>query len=452
MLNRALIDRYRCPESLAEYCLSAELSRDLGYFRFGHGAICYGQSTAGFRSKNPTYHMYDACEDVEVDGTTIRLPFDPISVIDNLRLERYVSNGGRNGSSGHIGEKVLRSIYYSLRPFMPIGLRKHFQRIYLNGWDKKPFPRWPVERSVEEILEKLLAMSMKAQALKEVPFIWFWPEGASSCLLMTHDVETASGRNFCPHLMDIDDAYDMKASFQIVPERQYLVSENFLDMIRERRFEIGIHDFNHDGHLFSDRDEFLRRAKLINQYARKYGARGFRSAVLYRNLDWYDELDFSYDMSVPNVAHLDPQQGGCCTVMPYYIGKLLEIPVTTIQDYSLFYILGKYSIELWKRQIDLIQQMHGVVSFIIHPDYVREPRIQGVYCQLLEYLSRMCSRQNVWKARPREVDEWWRQRSRMKLVERDKNWLIEGQGHERARVAYAILEHDRLTYRIAQDP
>src|SRR5580700_9910875 len=103
------------------------------------------------------------------------------------------------------------------------------------------------------------------------------------------------------------------------------------------------------------RAEFLRRAKHINLYGLKFGAEGFRSAVLYRNLDWYDALEFSYDMSVPNVAHLDPQQGGCCTVFPYFIGKVLELPVTATQDYSLFHILNDYSTSLWKRQISLIQ-------------------------------------------------------------------------------------------------
>jgi hypothetical protein len=28
-------------------------------------------------------------------------------------------------------------------------------------------------------------------------------------------------------------------------------------------------------------------------------------------------LCFAYDMSIPNVAHLDPQRGGCCTIMPF---------------------------------------------------------------------------------------------------------------------------------------
>src|SRR6266478_6788332 len=78
----------------------------------------------------------------------------------------------------------------------------------------------------------------------------------------------------------------------------------------------------------------MRRAKRINRFAQEFGSSGFRSGALYRNLRWYDAFQFSYDMSVPNVAHLDPQDGGCCTIMPYFVGNLLEIPVTVTQDYS----------------------------------------------------------------------------------------------------------------------
>ena len=115
-------------------------------------------------------------------------------------------------------------------------------------------------------------------------------------------------------------------------------------------FEINVQDLNHDGNLFRNRPEFSRRAQRINKYASSYGVSGFRAAVLYRNLDWYDALHFSFDMSVPNVAHLDPQKGGCCTVMPYFFAETLEIPVTTTQDYMLFHLLNDYSLDLWKEQ------------------------------------------------------------------------------------------------------
>ena len=118
-----------------------------------------------------------------------------------------------------------------------------------------------------------------------------------------------------------------------------------------RGFEVNVHDLKHDGRLYADHREFLRRAERINNYVREFGAEGFRSGILYRNADWFDAFEFSYDMSIPNVAHLDPQRGGCCTVMPYFIGKIVELPLTCTQDYTLFNILEDYSIELWKKQI-----------------------------------------------------------------------------------------------------
>ena len=196
---------------------------------------------------------------------------------------------------------------------------------------------------------------------------------------MTHDVETNKGLDFCTKLMDIDDSFDIKASFQIIPEERYTSSSKLLDKIRRRGFEICVHDLNHDGHLFKNRELFLERAAKINQYGEEMGAEGFRSAALYRNQHWYSVLKFSYDMSVPNVAHLDPQRGGCCTVMPYFLNGILEIPVTTVQDYSLFNVLHDYSISLWRQQTSIILRKHGLMSFIVHPDYIRNFREQQVY-------------------------------------------------------------------------
>ena len=284
-----------------------------------------------------------------------------------------------------------------------------------------------------------------------MPFIWFWPEGTLSCTIVTHDVETLRGRNFCSHLMDLDDSVGIKSSFQIVPEERYSIPESFLRSIRERGFELNIHDLNHDGQLFADRQVFLQRAERINRYGREFSALGFRSGSLYRNPEWLEALDFSYDMSVPNVGHLDAQPGGCCTVMPFFIDKILELPVTATQDYSLFYILDDYSINLWKQEIALVTEKHGLTSFIVHPDYIIDPRAQDVYRALLGHLAQLRSDGTTWIALPREVNQWWRQRSQMKLNRHGQSWKIEGAGARSARVAYASLEHDRIVYNIEQE-
>ena len=281
-----------------------------------------------------------------------------------------------------------------------------------------------------------------------IPFIWFWPDGIPSCAIMTHDVESAAGYGFCAELMNLDDQFSVKSSFQIVPESRYDVHEGFLDSFRARGFEINVHDLNHDGALFQGKDEFVRRAGEINRYAKRFEAQGFRSGALYRNLQWYDSFDFSYDMSVPNVAHLDPQRGGCCTVMPYFVGKILELPLTTIQDYSLFHILRTYSIDLWKQQIALITKRNGLLSFITHPDYLIDKRAQAVYVALLSHLVQLQGQGKLWLTLPKEVNRWWRNRHEMRLVRHRNSWQIEGPDSHRARIAYATLEGDRVIYSV----
>jgi hypothetical protein len=290
---------------------------------------------------------------------------------------------------------------------------------------------------------------MGAKAETRIPFIWFWPDGASNALILTHDVETVAGRDVTRGLMDLDTSFGFKASIQVVPEKRYGVPDEYVAEIRSRGFEFNVHDLNHDGNLYRDRDEFLLRARKINEYVHKYNSRGFRSGAMYRNLDWYDAFEFFYDMSVPNVAHLEPQRGGCCTVMPYFVGRILEIPLTTSQDYSLFHILNDYSIDLWKEQVDLIRAENGLISFIAHPDYLIDPRARAVYENLLAYLAQLVQREKIWTALPGEVDRWWRARSQMKLVQQGQDWEIVGPEKERARIAYACLSDGAIQYEVS---
>jgi hypothetical protein len=240
----------------------------------------------------------------------------------------------------------------------------------------------------------------------------------------------------------------VKASFQLVPEGRYAVSPAFLSEIRSRGFEINVQDLNHDGHLLRNEKQFLRRIIAVNRYGQKLGAKGFRAAVLYRNLRWWHALDFAYDMSVPNVAHLEPQRGGCCTVFPYFIGPLLELPSTTTQDYALFHLLREHSLDLWERQIELIRAKHGLISLLVHPDYVQEKKAQKTYLALLHFLDRLRAERRVWVATPGQVNEWWRTRHELRLVHDGSRWRVKGAGSERARLAYARLDGETVRYDI----
>jgi hypothetical protein len=441
-LARALTTRYRCPESVLPSSPAVDLAGPSGFFRFGPNATCYGRLSEGCAAGRPDASSYDALGDVVFSDHCVTLPFDPSEVIDNFLLEHYAS-----AQSSKV-RRIAKGAYYLLRPIFSQKVRKQIQRWQLLGWDKLRFPGWPVDTTVEDVYEQLLLLALNAGNSEKLPFIWFWPHQFSAAVVMTHDVESESGRDFCPELMDIDDSFGVKASFEIVPEGNYSVSQEFLAAIRARGCEVGIQDLNHDGSLFDDRDEFLRRANLINEWASKFGARGFRAAVLYRNQDWFDALRFSFDMSIPNTARLDPQRGGCCTVMPYFIGKILELPVTTTQDYMLFHLIGRHSIELWKEQTELILAKNGLASFIVHPDYVIDDKVRKMYKELLTYLQGLKATRNVWMALPSEVDRWWRERAELKIVPDGGGWRIEGEGSARARLAYARNLDGNLVYEL----
>jgi hypothetical protein len=157
-------------------------------------------------------------------------------------------------------------------------------------------------------------------------------------------------------------------------------------------------------------------------------------------------------MSFGNVVPLDPQRGGCCTVMPYFIGDILELPVTTIQDYTLFYVLNDHTIDLWKRQIGMILAKNGLTSFIVHPDYITEDKEQAVYKDLLAMLTELRKRESLWFALPGEIDSWWRERSRMSIVKDGNSWRVIGDGAERAVLAFARMVNGQLIYEQADAP
>jgi hypothetical protein len=444
-MNIAIEEHFRCPKGYFDFAPRGPLSEQAQFFSFGAGNTCYGRRWVGAPNGQQNAKAYDAATDVQVQGTKCFLPFDPTEVAHNLRRERYPVPGSHRGVSA----EVVRRAYYALRPLLPVHIRKHLQRRALRGWKSgSTFPSWPVDRSVDAMFEKLLLLSLKLHNSESVPFIWFWPEGKQGCIVMTHDVETAAGLRSCDDLAALDNVFGVKSSFQLIPGARYTVTPEILDSLRSRGFEVNIHDLTHDGSLFQNPKEFVESAARINQYAAQWKTRGFRSGSLYRNPEWYDCFDLDYDMSIPNVGRLDPQRGGCCTLMPYFIGKILEIPVTTTQDYSLFHIMNEYSIAPWIHQLEHILKGNGLASFIIHPDYVAGGRSLLTYTHLLEHLQKVRSESNAWMALPGEVNQWWRERNKMSLVRKDQNWEIEGPGQERARIAYAHVKNGELAYSV----
>jgi hypothetical protein len=438
----------RCPADILADVDDQGSAAQEGFFRCG-ALVLFGHARSVAVSLSAPAALADVAGEFEGRAGRLRLPFNPTEVAVNLRTERYIDNRIPGGDNRLTVRSAVRQAYYAVRPLLPVSVRKHAQRLALRDWRRQTFPAWPVDTTVDDLMRAVFLRLFDAHGVDELPFIWFWPDGHSACAMMTHDVETAAGRDFSAALMQMEAEQNIRSAFEIVPEERYDVPDAYLQQIRDAGCEVCVHGLNHDGRLFVNERLFRERAVKINRYARQYGATGFRSPVMYRRVEWYDAFEFSFDMSLPNVAHLDPQRGGCCTVMPFFIGNVLELPLTTIQDYPLYNILNQWSMELWEQQCELLLRYNGLLSFIIHPDYTLSRRAQELYRELLAYLGRLRDERNVWTALPGQIDQWWRQRSRMRLEREGSSWRLAGEGSERARLAFACRDDGGVRYRIA---
>jgi glycosyltransferase involved in cell wall biosynthesis len=436
---------FRCPNAMDEFRVSEQVSPETGFFKFGKDVVCFGQAASANVANSYLGDLEDSRSAVQFRNGHVELPFDPDQIADNLRQEIYTNQ--MEAEFTRLGSHpTIRAMYYWGRPLLPVPMRSVLQRFYLRGEMTNPFPVWPVDRTVETLFERMMALAIERNGGQPVPFIWFWPDGAPAAFILTHDVESQTGRDFVPALMDLDERHGFKAAVQFVPEKRYDLPAGLLQSVRDRGFEVNVHDLNHDGNLFREKKEFLKRAERINEHVKEFGSGGFRSGALYRNPLWYDAFHFSYDMSIPNVGHLDPQGGGCCTTFPYFIGDIVEIPVTCTQDYSLFHILNQFSTNLWKQQFETIFSGHGMISVIIHPDYIFEQRAQQTYSEMLDIVRKDYVPRGIWATLPSEINKWWRQRQAMTLVPDGSGWQIEGVGNERARVAFANVVDGKLSY------
>ena len=166
---------------------SPDVKTGAGFFRYGADLICYGECSVGVANDVLSSGRFDVSKAVSINNGELRLPFDFGCAIENLRRERYLKKSeGR--PKGLTQQDWIRECYYFVRELLPVWFRRYLQRTYLNDWKMLQFPHWPVDFTVDSLHEMLLRMTMIARGCDRVPFIWFWPDGASSCLILTHDV------------------------------------------------------------------------------------------------------------------------------------------------------------------------------------------------------------------------------------------------------------------------
>lgn len=239
-------------------------------------------------------------------------------------------------------------IYYLLKPLIPRMLQLCARRVLIRYQQVKFRNVWPIDEKAGR-----------------APAGWRgWPDGKRFALVLTHDVDTAEGYSRCLDLMKLDADLGFRSSFNFVPLR-YQVSPDILDTFRKEGFEVGVHGLYHDGRYYLSRGMFARRAKKINEFLKEWQAVGYRAPAMYHRLDWFHELEIEYDASTFDTDPFEPHSVGAGTIFPFFVQDptaqrgFVELPYTLPQDFTLFILMGKENIEIWKRKLDWVVERGG---------------------------------------------------------------------------------------------
>jgi peptidoglycan/xylan/chitin deacetylase (PgdA/CDA1 family) len=289
---------------------------------------------------------------------------------------------------------ALKKVYYGVaRPVLPLVIRHWLQGQYTRRVDCHPQFIWA----------DLVAMLKSDEAAWRHFVGELYPHGYATSIILTHDVETQKGFDFIPKVIELEAAYGFRGSWNLVASK-YELHREITDLIISTGNEIGIHGYNHDGTLYYSKSRFLKRARRINEAIEKYGAVGFRSPQVHRNLGWLQHLNILYDASCFDYDPYQPFPGGTGAIWPFIAGKFVELPYTVPQDHVLFYILKMKDISVWKSKVDWLVANSGMILTLTHPDYLAEGDHLKLYEQFLGYLTEV---RHAWHCLPREMAEWY---------------------------------------------
>jgi len=352
--------------------------------------------------------------------------------------ERYRSRSSRRSAL---------NAYYLLKRWLPRRLQIAARRLYAKRISVA-FPAWPIEPLLIEHQHALIRRRLAERAITRLPLVNYWPNRHRFAVIMTHDVESSAGVENIDAVLEVERRHGIVSSWNFVAE-WYRIPDGTFERLRKRGCEIGLHGVKHDGLLFRDRASFERELPAIHRYLSDWGAVGFRSPATHRNAEWMHELGCLYDSSFPDTDPYEPEPGGCCSVFPYLLDTIVELPITMVQDHTLWEILGQPTTALWRRKGDWLIANHALINVIVHPDYVISAERLDLYSQLLAYLRDQIDGANGWHALPCDVAGWWKARGQMSVLEGDEmEPIIEaapGEWSSRATLAWASERDGAVT-------
>ncbi len=342
-------------------------------------------------------------------------------VAEMLLSEAYMVDEERRTPSG------LRT-YYRIKRLIPSGLRHRLNSAAIRARGRPEFPRWPCESALIELRREWLEEALETIGAKGCWHIGFWPQSFSCCIVLTHDVETRKGFERMEAMAEIEERWGFRSAWNL-PLAQYEIDWRRVEEMRRRGFEFGAHGLCHDGRLFRSERDFAELSLRLEQLALEHDLRGFRAPSTLRNARLIGAMGFDFDSSFADTDPYEPQPGGTCSLFPFHLSKLIELPYTMPQDHTLLHLLRRNPLPLWVLKANWIAARGGMILTLTHPDYCGWQPELGIYEELLKQLAEIKS---AWRATPSQVVQWWRERSALRLRMEQGRPVIRGSAQARA--------------------
>ena len=323
--------------------------------------------------------------------------------------ELLVSEGWRRKLDTHGLPPAGLELFYRLKRFIPRRVQLGMRRRLIKRQGSPVFPAWPFEVAGFELVRIAIADALLERDREALRFPWFWPDGATAAVALTHDVESADGLARAGEVAAWEELHGFRSSFNVVSDWYPVDMERGADAGRPRsRDRLS----RHSPRPLPVRLPGVLRTTAPTPERRCEAPRGgrFSLTATHRVVEWLAELPFAYDCTMPHSDPHEPIPGGTATTWPFFHGDVVELPYTAPQDHTLFNLLGHRDSTLWRRQLDSVIGCNGLFQVITHPDreYLGQATIANAYRDLLGAIS---LRDDVWVALPREIADWWRLRS-----------------------------------------
>ena len=340
---------------------------------------------------------------------------------ERLLLEQYLPEIDRHPPS------AMRA-YYCVKGLIPQALRHHLNSVAIRARKPLRFPSWPCESALVEFWRAWLKQGLEIQGAADAWHIGFWPEGAKCCIVLTHDVESRKGFDRMELIADLEEQHGFRSAWNL-PLAQYPIDWQRVARLRARGFEYGAHGLCHDGRLFRSHRDFAELAPLLERLAGEHDLRGFRSPSTLRDPRAIATMSFDFDSSFADTDPYEPQPGGTCSLFPFHLSRLIELPYTLPQDHTLIHLLHRNPLPVWTMKAKWIASIGGMILTLTHPDYCGDGVYLKAYAELLKQLAEI---NGAWRALPFEAAAWWQQRALLRLRIENGRPIISGPGATRA--------------------